>query len=471
MPEVIPATGPRPLHPVLGAHRRGSAGRTSSRAAVRPAAGLRLDDPDLPATSPRLRRVRPLVGGGRAQRGRDPFHRIDICRAPQRSDRVTAWCSPSRPAEPALRNAAADAVLPAPGLGWRWWTAPPHDVRLQGHASYLPVVDGAPVPASRTPKPRPRPPRCRTDHPLRRAGGPGAGRHPAPAAGHAVVGPATRAVTQHRPGRGSSAACRVVQPRPSQHAVDQGQVEPADELGVVAGQPVERAVGQDDLLADDPRLVAGAGQHLRGALLLRARRRLGPLRPQPRRRPCASAAARTASWTGTPSRTDRSTASASTSPDQVVAAVRDGHRQLPVRAPVQLGRPPGTRAGPSASAAGTPRRAGPPPPAGPGGTSPSAAASPALLGGLLAADRRPAGRRRTGTAPAAPARPGQPMPATCRSRSSSTAQPRCRIQLIDQAPSGLLTSTVPAFRPEADMTPTVAHSSSPGGPGAGAGSR
>ena len=189
-----------------------------------------------------------------------------------------------------------------------------------------------------------------------------------------------------------------------QHAVDQRQVEAADErrcgrgrggrTGSWPGRPPRRRPGARSRSRPGPARCAPA-----------RRRRGRPLRPHPGVVRGRARQVRTASWTGTPSRTDRSTASASTSPP--------GRSGGPGWTPTAAGPSAGT-ASPAArhpgrtvrSAAGTPRRAGPPPPAGPGGTSPSAAPARCCSAACSRLTGPGCERRRTRTAPAAPARPG-----------------------------------------------------------------
>src|SRR6185436_16732671 len=81
--------------------------------------------------------------------------------------------------------------------------------------------------------------------------------------------------TRHCPGSGPSACLDAAQarlrlqpgfdalaPEAVRDTLDEGAVQPADQLRVLAGQRVERAVGEQDLVVLDARLVALVGERL-----------------------------------------------------------------------------------------------------------------------------------------------------------------------------------------------------------------
>ncbi len=193
------AAGARPADSVLRAQHRGRGGRPAGGGPGAAGCGL---PPGRPgpgrAGDPRLRRLRRLVRGGRAERGPParpvPPHRRAAQLPPGPAGAGRRGAGGQLPAGPAVRDHAADPLLPAAGGRDGRAGAQLHQdlVRLQGPGVVLLRVGRRAdrsrhrleLPGSaarRGPGPRP-------DRVLRRADRRGAGRRAPGPAGHAVVG-------------------------------------------------------------------------------------------------------------------------------------------------------------------------------------------------------------------------------------------------------------------------------------------
>src|SRR5664280_2464707 len=151
----VSAARSRPVDPVCGAHRRGGGRGHPPRVG-----GARRGWPAPRRSGPRrlrrarFRRLRQLVGGGRAEcrapAGSVPPHRCPAELAPGPARARARGAGGVGPASAAVRDDASDPLLPAP-RGRQGGADPErdsNDLRLQGpgHASYLsPLVDGREV--------------------------------------------------------------------------------------------------------------------------------------------------------------------------------------------------------------------------------------------------------------------------------------------------------------------------------------